>query len=496
MKKPSPNLKLLEECFEGSKQQFLSFVDKTLQGYHDHNLCIQELVLRISTFDPDSVLLLEKWIPAAVQTMGVRKLGLTCKSALFDLPPDVFQAGPITFLTELYLERCRLSRISSTAAKVQPLKQLQRLSLKRVRLTDETLDSITATCPMIDHLSLDECEGLGDNIRVSNLSKLKDFTFTDLRRKAGRPSIEIDAPRAETIKIWGFSSWSHHNKSFPNLKSLHLFRVHLSESSFEAFSCGLPCLELLNLILCHGLEEFQLSSGSIKDLVIKVAGPIRAGRVDAPNISSLTFSSNFVPAISFSTASGREWESRVILTSPCVDFRYKDPWQWFLKLHELLRALSGSRVSLSIEEFPVVGPVGNRGGFVAPVAIESLSVLGGSCYSIQGFLNCLFRVVRPRNVVQPWIAGGAEGDWRIREANRLTEFMGRSLARRNLVDVSVEAWDERGNEWSQAGGRRSEGFELPINGGNWKIRFRLKWREMSYLRRLLIIGDESFVYEP
>ncbi|GER27935.1 F-box/RNI-like superfamily protein [Striga asiatica] len=488
MKNPTstrPNLKLLEECFEGSKQQFLSFVDTTLQGYHDQNLCIQELVLRISTSDPDSVLLLEKWIPAAVQILGVRKLNLTCKSALFDLPPHVFQSGPITFLTELYLESCRLSRISSTA-KVQPLKHLQRLSLKRVRFTDETLDNITLSCPMIDHLSLDECEGLGDNIRVNKLSKLKEFTFKELRRKAGRPEIEIDAPRAETIKIWGFSSWSHHSKSFPNLKSLHLFRVHLSESSFEAFSCGLPCLVLLNLILCHGLEEFQLSSRSIKELVIKVAGPIRAARVDAPNMSSFRFSSNFVPAISFSTGSGREWESRVVLASPCVDFRYRDPWPWFLKLHEFLRALSRSRVSLSIEEFPVVGPGGDCGGFVAPVAIESLSVLGGSCYSIQGFLNCLFRVVRPRNVVQPWIAGGAEGDWTIREGNRLTEFMGRSLACRKLVDVSMEAWDERGNGWSQVGGR-SEGFELPINGGNWKIRFRLKWREMSYLHRLLII---------
>ncbi|KAK6161611.1 hypothetical protein DH2020_004992 [Rehmannia glutinosa] len=197
--------------------------------------------------------------------------------------------------------------------------------------------------------------------------------------------------------------------------------------------------------------------------------------IDAPNILVFNYEGNISTSICFRTTSSK-WKSNIFLRN-YADFEYHAS-SWFHKLSELLKSLSQSVISLKliqdcrifrqIEDPP---DINIYGGFDKALVIEHLSLRGHySSSSFKAFLNCLFRVCRPRNISQCWYLD-AHNDWQ-RKEEKLIEF---------LVEILLIERDMRQHFWRQD----LEEVSMDENGHEWhpgegiKFRFRLKWRELS-----------------
>ncbi|KAK6153800.1 hypothetical protein DH2020_013439 [Rehmannia glutinosa] len=335
-----------------NKVAFLSVLDKTLQGYYDQKLRIQEFHMKILKLDSDTILLIEKWISIVMVNMGVKTFNLYLISnpwEFFALPSVVFKAES---LQKLYLYGCKL--IQKPLDKVL-FKHLQTLHLTRVYIDDEIFHKIISSCPLIEVVGLDRCEGLR-TIKVNKDHNLKEFNFSDVPWyiKDDDCSIEIDVQTLVTIEILGCGHWYHPHKYLPRLKSLCLINVKLASWPFDVLSGNyLPSLEDLTVRCCSGLKELKLLNHSIKHLTIEgLDGPDNKVAIDAPNIVKFKYVGDIPPSIAFATTFS-EWKS-VITLQDDVDFGDDDHalLSRFLKLNKLLkesniklyRALHGSKI--------------------------------------------------------------------------------------------------------------------------------------------------------
>ncbi|KAK6123066.1 hypothetical protein DH2020_043185 [Rehmannia glutinosa] len=255
------------------------------------------------------------------------------------------------------------------------------------------------------------------------------------------------------------------------VKELNLNRCKLSQ---------INPLDKLSLIYCHGFEEIQLLSHSIKFLAISVDMPIKAA-IDATHILYFEFRSDFLPSISFKTTSS-EWKSDIRL-SYSLDTD-NDASSWFLKLNEILKALSHSEISLRIS--PLVVPDTIYGGFHKAVLVENLCLRGQYSYSsVTTFLNGLFRICHPRYIGE-YLCADPQAE-QIIEDKQFIGFLCKILLmererrhylwQQDLEEVSLEAFDNNGKQWNPVQWAGLSECAFLDNQFNQRFRFCLKWRE-------------------
>ncbi|GER44209.1 F-box/RNI-like superfamily protein [Striga asiatica] len=429
-----PNLDSSKKLFNTTQQNFVSVTERTLQGYRDHNLSINKLHLDL--FRPLSqpvISLLDKWIPIiAALNIKAFKLNFDLYTPpYYELPSAVFLAES---LEELHLSKCRLS-----PAKSVKFKCLRTLTLEHVQVDGGNLENILSGCPLLGRLVLNSCKGLR-NIRIEGL---KHFKLSDNEWIKGR-SIEIDAPNLETVSIWGLWIWSHRQSTFlfSRLTSLELYYVKLSSESFDLLSLGCPTLESLTLHECSGFKEIYLANDSVKNLCIWTGKILLRGvTICAPNLVDFEFitpTSQVPDTFSFTTTTSKEWDSNILLSSREDDSDF-DANSWFLKLRRMLKALSGSRISLILEMDGGPLDFSHLLSDHPPVVVEDLTFSTrkfrtASWYS--GFTNGLFRVCRPRHI---WGCTNrlSEFQFNILLAN---ESLGHDLEQVRVKTVSGKIW--------------------------------------------------------
>ncbi|CAA0833943.1 F-box/FBD/LRR-repeat protein [Striga hermonthica] len=404
-------------CNSTTQQNFVSVVNRTLQGYLDQNLSIHKLHFNISR--PDSrpvVSLLDKWIPIIALDIKAFKLNfLSYTPQYYDLPSTVFES-----LEELHLRKCRLSPAESVR-----FKNLRTLTLEQVQVDGDTLDTNMLGCPLLRRLVLYCCWELR-NVRVSEAASpgLNHFQLCDHERIEGG-SIEIDVPNLKRVFIAGPWIWSHRQSTFlfSRLTSLSLFNVILSSESFDLFSSGCPTLASLTLYNCFGFEEFHLASDSVKLLTIFTRIiPLKGVTIWAPNILDFTFTARIhqVPdTFSFTTTTSKEWDSGIFLSSyeedPDLDVNL-----WFLEVRRLLKALSGSRISLylQMDGGPQDVPCNAVLGDEPPMVVQYLKFTTCKCLTASWYLeftNGLFCVCRPSCVWGGRLVSGSDRNYRLSE---------------------------------------------------------------------------------
>ncbi|KAL3634838.1 hypothetical protein CASFOL_021892 [Castilleja foliolosa] len=403
-----------------------------------------------------------------IMNMGVRSLNLSfgMNSFVFPLPLVVFQSES---LVELHLQGLSLNTLKSTDNVM--LNNLQTLRLHDVYITDEIFEKIISSCPLIDNLDLYLCRGL-KSIKLHKHHNIKDFAcFVN----DDQTIIEFEDPHPlESVRIQNclYRYIRHKNMHFTHLKSLDLYGVHLPAETFDNFSSFFPCLSELILTSCDGLKEFRLFSSSIKRLIIK-SGPrnrIKAF-IDTPNILYFEFSSDgndFLPSIKFTTTSN-EWKSHISLWY-MLRSSEKDDTSWLLKLNRLLKSLSQSYITLSLNHmYKKLHINDSYAGVYKPVVVERVKLCGWIFPSSDpATLNCFFRIIRPRIIHM--------GTY----VNELAEFIcnlipkekGSYFWQQDLEEVSIEIRDMEAKNWNCV-----QRTSLPQLPSKQKIRFRLTWRE-------------------
>ncbi|CAA0839313.1 F-box/LRR-repeat protein 25 [Striga hermonthica] len=433
--------------------------------------------------------------------LGVKRFHLKSFSDCFDMPSVLFEAES---LEELHLAHCRITYPDKLLSK-----KLRILSLVLVDIGDEALRKIMSGCPLMERVVLHGCQGL-TSIKAHN-SNLKHFQYIDTQ--GDNVLIDIDAPSLESIIIIGQSRWLYLGKSFMHLKFVYLEYLVLNQKFFDMCSVDLCCLEDLKMHSCSGLEEFQLSSRSIKRLRFSVGSPTKAV-LDLPNILFLQLDCIVFPSISLSTDSS-EWRSEIHLMRPLIPNNDNEAASLFDELHELHRALGHSRISMHMRVFNLDLAFSHEGLGELPV-IESLTVEKDfTLFYLKAFFNYFFGKFRPRYVEQSVYAVRLYAVFEIKEyeeepdpydeeefepprtvsatkkyggvnelVDRLCDMFLMESERENhywrqdLEEVSVEASEESGKKWRPLQGANISEWGLP-NNVDQQIRFRLKWRGSS-----------------
>ncbi|CAA0839312.1 Protein with RNI-like/FBD-like domains [Striga hermonthica] len=428
--------------------------------------------------------------------MGVKRFHLEFFSDKFDMPSVLLEAKS---LEELHLGHCRITYPDKLLSK-----KLRILSLDFVDIGDEALRKIMSGCPLMERVVLFGCQGL-TSIKAHN-SNLKHFEYFDFQ--ADNVLIDIDAPSLESFRIMGQSRWLYLGKSFMHLKSVYLESLVLNQKFFDMCSVDLCCLEDLKMHSCSGLEEFQLSSRSIKRLRFWVGSPTKAV-LDLPNILFIQLDCIVFPSISLSTDSS-EWRSEIHLIRPLIPNNDNEAASLFDELHELHRALGHSRISMHMGVFNLDLAFSHEGLGELPV-IESLTVEKDfTLFYLKAFFNYFFGNFRPRYVEQsvdaffeteeyeeepdpydeeeygpPRTVSTTKKYGGVNElVDRLCDMFLMENERENyywrqdLEEVSVEASEENGKKWRPLQGANISEWGLP-NNVDQQIRFQLKWRGSS-----------------
>ncbi|CAA0833953.1 F-box/LRR-repeat protein [Striga hermonthica] len=453
----------LEFSFGNTQEKYVP-VDRILQEYYDQNLSINKLHLDLSSPDSRPVIsLLDKWIPTTpALNMKVFKLNLL--SYTQDLPSAVFLAES---LEELHLRKCRVSPVVESVR----LKSLHTLSLKKVQVDGGTLETIMLGCPWLSSLLLNRCRELR-NVRLKS-SRLKQLELSDSKRMKGC-SIDIDVPNLETVYINGPRIWCHRKRAFAFsvLTSLYFCNVILSNESFDLLSSGCSNLARLALENCSGFEEFHLASDSVKFLRIWTPEVLLKGvRICAPNIVSFQFIARISQApdtFSFTTTTSKKWSSKVFFSShkddPDLDFN-----SWLLKLRRVLKALSGSRISLflqmdvGLQDEPCSAVIGDE----PPVVVHTLKF--GTCkYRMaawyMGFMNGLFRVCRPSYIGSSRLVNKSDGNC------GLSEFQLNILLEKRKVRTKPYFWQHDLEQVSVG----------TLDGRQWRL---IRWTKLEVLKK-------------
>ncbi|KAL3629712.1 hypothetical protein CASFOL_026934 [Castilleja foliolosa] len=417
-----PGNSCCQACYLRNKETFLFVLDKTLKRY------VNPLLL--------------KSIPKFTGTC-LKSFNLSLhrhdlhKSEYFDMSSILFKAKS---LQRLYLKGCKLSQINFTDEVM--LKCLQKLTLEDVHITKETLEMILSNNPLLENVSLLMCEGF-KVIRVCKPHGLKDIVihgkYSPLSPN-NSPSIEIDIPTIERIRVTLY--WFDHHKYLPYLTFLFLDQVGLSKSIDFLSGKYLPCLQHLTLKSCRLPGEFSLQlSGSVTHLYFINRMDVKAS-IDAPNIVLFVYESEITrSAISFTTTSS-EWKSNITV-GVYMDVPNYNASLWFRKLSELLHEFSRSEISFKLiqsrvfENFPTEDQPSSlfesvhadidrklRHEHKSVLEVEQLSLRADYSYSsMSAFLNCLFRIFRPRYMEQHlYFSNGPIGNSTEKETE-LTEFL-------------------------------------------------------------------------
>ncbi|EYU21464.1 hypothetical protein MIMGU_mgv1a023349mg, partial [Erythranthe guttata] len=309
---------------------FVSSVNEALQSYLDnHNIHRIEEFHLILMNNSESILLLEKWIPMLDAT-PIRELCLWILPKLGrkfpyvdDLPSAVFKSER---LARLCLYRCKLSLEKIHFAR------LDRLRLSYVKFTERVFENIASSCPLITTMWFKECtwfeECDDEEVKTITLEKklhknLKHFTFiNDRAHRMDKRRVEIHVTTLETIHVHGCTVQIHGNK-FRNLKELSLGVVILLRESFDFSSRHeFPVLTSLRL---HGTLRWEYLNL----------------RMNAPELTSIRYAAQIVPAITFTSPISSR------CTSDIVIFRMQtDPVSWLLDLHAFLQTISRSEIRL------------------------------------------------------------------------------------------------------------------------------------------------------
>ncbi|KAL3642160.1 hypothetical protein CASFOL_012975 [Castilleja foliolosa] len=479
------NVELREQSF-AKKNQFLSVLNNTLQRYHDQGLSFQRFAIDMdsTTLNSESIELFQKWFPIVIHKLGITSFSLKFFSGqYFSAPLLVFQSKS---LIELCLRLCIVNSISENVL----CRNLQTLSLHNVYIDEASFQKIMLSCPLIENLDLEWCEGF-KTINLNNALNLKRLSCSV--GPGFDQVIEMNASRSlEKLHIQSYQNFFLHQNNiyFPRLKCLKLHGVQLSAESFDNLSSSnFPCLNELILNFCHGFKEFLLSSRSISFLTINMGfeKKIKA-LIDTPNILYFEYSSYyFLPSIKFTTTTSNEWESNI-----SVLYKLKpsdnDASSWFLKLNKLLNALSESHITLNLyrTRYKNLKIKDSYVGFYKPIVVENLRLWGYfSSLSVPDILNCLFRILRPMYIYMD-LYMNSRAKWK-KENNRLVEFISKLVPKetgemrqcyfwiQDLEDVSMDVYDTKAEEW-----RRVRRICLPAllkKQSEQQIRFRLDWRD-------------------
>ncbi|KAH0693544.1 hypothetical protein KY285_020641 [Solanum tuberosum] len=224
----------------------LELMDTIMNRYRDEKIPIDKFELSYSFYSQVSQPI-DKWFYIALQN-GVKYVffkGL-------DYSWSIFTILTAKSLTELVLECCTLMPISFSSG-VTNCNSLRKLSLTRVKLDEDMLQTLLNCCPLIVSFIFDQCWGL-EKIELLNLGKIKSISIKTRRRDQ---LVKIQAPTLEHLTYDGCLLGKLDIVEYQNLKSLDISHMKISDGFLQNIISALKDLKIQS---CKGEEEIDSSN--------------------------------------------------------------------------------------------------------------------------------------------------------------------------------------------------------------------------------------------
>ncbi|CAI9115757.1 OLC1v1016749C1 [Oldenlandia corymbosa var. corymbosa] len=296
---------------------------------------------------------LDKWLTTAVGN-GVRELILSigccpyyCCPSNYIIPDCILGAKSLTMLS---LTNCKFP--DKLKAQQILCKNLHTLMLRNVSISNDILSSLIMSCPLIEHLGIENCKDL-DKAKLINIPCLKELHIGHFQCD-GEDSlrVEIDAPNLKAAKFGGSCGlhFVEGVESYRNLQKLMFMRTTLSNLFFDNVVNKLSHLRSLAVISCNGFAEFNLTSNSLEKFEFKPdVHDLPAQQLKVNSRSLIDFHLcllyvNVFPRVSFISFSPQLKTEVSIFYDP--DRRDKS---WFPRMEDTLSGLAPSKISLHIE---------------------------------------------------------------------------------------------------------------------------------------------------
>ncbi|XP_059310434.1 uncharacterized protein LOC132061805 [Lycium ferocissimum] len=252
--------------------------------------------------------LIDKWIDTALQN-GVKDLVyryISSSNPLYPVP--IFTILASKSLIKLVLARCDLRHLALPSGVVK-CDSLRELSVSVVRLDENMLQTLLASCPLIENFIIELCTEL-KKIELLNLQKIKSVSIW-IRRDQ---HVKIQAPTLEHLSYFGDLKESTvlDVVECQNLKSLKLSHARIS-GVLEHLISRSKFLESLTLDrVSKGLGRFNICEKLLlKDLKIKRCEGI--GELDAPNLVSLEYVGSQIPELEIAKKSSQLKHTKIVL---------------------------------------------------------------------------------------------------------------------------------------------------------------------------------------
>lgn len=304
---------------------FAEFTTKTMERYRDKNRTIRTFKLRTITLDTNVQILARNLTLKAIET-GATDLNIDLRYCFrFSLPEEVFGSKK---LTRLWVSKARIDGRYAISCS-----SLKSLVLNRVYVESvDVIRDIISSCVSIEELSLLDC-------------------FSMYPENGG--ILASSDMNLEVLK---------------KLKSLSFKNVVVDNSFFNDMSTRFRWLRDLSLDGCVGYTSIEIASTSLERMSFAETNILR-GKFDVPNIRKFGYSGPGLPRVSFKPVASREWESELTLTCNRVRTSF-----WFFCLNKVIRKLSTSRISLTLN---VRGKVWKRveiGGVPKAAEVDNLAI--------------------------------------------------------------------------------------------------------------------------
>jgi len=278
---------------EETNDNYLSFIENTMQKYSTKRLSIRKLTVKVPAVGHDLAPKIDKWLGIAVQNqIEELSLSMVLKDSInYRLPAIIFSAKSLKSLS--------CSRVEIPYYDPSKLISLQCLSLYDVTMEESVLQHIINACPL-DRLLLRRCYGL-KSLLIPHSSKLKTLEFWRKVETGGMINVESSnlvrlcyySCNENDTEAKRESSWPCNiHAMLSNLRTLELNDAAIRDETLAKLLPELALLEILTLCSCHLLENICIRGTRLKELALDECDGLANVTVDSPNLNALYYSGN------------------------------------------------------------------------------------------------------------------------------------------------------------------------------------------------------------
>ncbi|GMH15992.1 hypothetical protein Nepgr_017833 [Nepenthes gracilis] len=329
------------------RDNFFKSIDNSMKRLRDNHLRFSSFYLFMAVDDSKLFSLLDRWMEAAAENR-VEELVLkleTGQNLCYNLPKSVLSRQ--VPLKKVWLQGCMLAHPLPPVVHgpfAQQLLSLEKLTLRKVRLSEEMLQILLSHCPLIRELMFVQLIGVRKIHVPAGLTRLFTLTvdpYLNTNLDAAMMIIDVHAPNLREF-VYGWEAIPSLRRCEINLsgdgrlgsETLQLAgAVHM----FHDFVKGICGLEALRLNGCTRLERICIKNPVLKNFVATCCKQLMGAIVDAPKANpraSIYGNGHCKIPITLNDASCPcHWSMKIGLAS----VRYNDLDQsWFLELRENL----------------------------------------------------------------------------------------------------------------------------------------------------------------